>query len=78
MIGTAPDDAPTPRRPASFAAASIAKAARTWTSKRFSAISLPPAVVTDANVVLSALIKVFTTGDLLDALRDAGHDPDLA
>jgi hypothetical protein len=27
MIGTAPDDAPTPRRPASFAAASIAKAA---------------------------------------------------
>ena len=31
-----------------------------------------------ANVVLSALIKVFTTGDLLDALRDAGHDPDLA
>jgi hypothetical protein len=42
-------------------------------SKRCSAISLPPAVVTDANVVLSALIKVFTTGDLLDALRDAGH-----
>jgi hypothetical protein len=23
-------------------------------------------------------IEVFTTGDLLDALRDAGHDPDLA
>ena len=27
-----------------------------WTSKRFSAISLPPAVIADANVVLSALI----------------------
>jgi hypothetical protein len=23
-------------------------------------------------------IEAFTTGDLLDALRDAGHDPDLA
>ncbi len=23
-------------------------------------------------------LEVFTTGDLLDALRDAGHDPDLA
>jgi len=23
-------------------------------------------------------IEVFTTGDRLDALRDAGHDPDLA
>jgi hypothetical protein len=49
-----------------------------WTSKRFSAISLPPAVIADANVILSARIEIFTTGDLLDALRDAGHDPDLA
>jgi hypothetical protein len=46
--------------------------------RRFPPILLPPAVVADANVVLSARIEVFTTGDLLDALRDAGHDPDLA
>jgi hypothetical protein len=46
--------------------------------RRFPPISPPPAVIADANVVLSALIEVFTTGDLLGALRDAGHDPDLA
>jgi hypothetical protein len=55
------------------------------------AISLPPVVVADANVVLSALIggrarlviasdgprciaPEATTGDLLDAMREAGHD----
>ena len=44
MIGTAPDDAPTPRRPASFAAASIAKAATVPSSAASSSVAGRPNV----------------------------------